>query len=86
MEICIMKSIINIVLRKYKNSMNIITGDGGFDFSIDYNSQEISAIKLIFIQTAYAIALQKYNGTFILKIYDMFLKSTIDIIFLLSIF
>ena len=71
---------------KYKNSMNIITGDGGFDFSIDFNSQEMSAIKLIFIQTAYAIALQKYNGTFILKIYDMFLKSTVDIIFLLSIF
>ena len=70
----------------YKNSMNIITGDGGFDFSIDFNSQEMSAIKLIFIQTAYAIALQKYNGTFILKIYDMFLKSTVDIIFLLSIF
>ena len=71
---------------KYKNSMNIITGDGGFDFSIDFNSQEMSAIKLIFIQTSYAIALQKYNGTFILKIYDMFLKSTVDIIFLLSIF
>lgn len=70
----------------YKNSMDIITGDGGFDFSINFNSQESSAIKLIFIQTAYAIGLQKYNGTFILKIYDMFLKSTIDIIFLLSIF
>jgi len=73
-------------INKYKNSMEIITGDGGFDFSIDFNNQELSAIKLIFIQTAYAIALQKYNGTFILKIYDMFLKSTVDIIFLLSIF
>lgn len=70
----------------YKNSMDIITGDGGFDFSIDFNSQESSAIKLVFIQTAYAIGLQKYNGSFILKIYDMFLKSTVDIIFLLSIF
>ena len=25
------------VYEKYKNSMNIITGDGGFDFSIDFN-------------------------------------------------
>tara|TARA_B110000008_G_C16970278_1_gene563639 strand:+ start:2796 stop:3986 length:1191 start_codon:yes stop_codon:yes gene_type:complete len=73
-------------VKKYKNSMNIITGDGGFDFSIDFNSQERSAVKIIFIQTAYAIALQKYGGCFILKIYDMFLKSTIDIIMLLSIF
>ena len=32
-------------VKKYKNSMNIITGDGGFDFSIDFNSQERSAVK-----------------------------------------
>lgn len=73
-------------INKYKNSMEIITGDGGFDFSVDFNNQELSAVKLIFIQAAYAIALQKYNGSFILKIYDMFLKSTVDIIYLLSIF
>ena len=26
--------------KKYRNSMHIITGDGGFDFSQDYNNQE----------------------------------------------
>ena len=43
--------------KKYKNSMNFITGDGGFDFSIDYNKQELLAFRLIFTQISYAIAM-----------------------------
>ncbi len=71
---------------KYRNSMDIITGDGGFDFSSDYNNQEKSAFRLIFTQVAYAITMQKHNGHFILKIFDMFEKSTIEILYLLSCF
>ena len=69
---------------RYKNSMDIITGDGGFDFSGDYNNQERVAFRLIFTQVAYAVTLQKHNGHFILKIFDMFESSTTEIIFLLS--
>lgn len=71
---------------KYKNSMNIITADGGFDFSNDYNNQEISAFRLIFTQVAYAITMQASGGSFILKIFDMFEKSTVEILYLLSCF
>ncbi len=70
--------------KQYKNSMHIITGDGGFDFSADYNNQEKSAFRLIFTQVTYAITMQKHNGHFILKIFDMFEKCTREIIFLLS--
>ena len=66
--------------------MDIITGDGGFDFSNNFNNQENAAFRLIFTQLIYAIAMQKYNGTFILKIYDIFLNSTIEILYILSIF
>ena len=69
---------------KYKNSMDIITADGGFDFSNDYNNQEKAAFRLIFTQVAYAITMQKHNGHFILKIFDMFEKSTTELIYLLS--
>ena len=34
----------------------------------------------------YAISMQKYGGTFILKIYDIFLKSTLEILYILSTF
>ncbi len=72
--------------KKYHQSFNIITGDGGFDFSNDFNNQEDQAFRLIFTQVMYAIAMQKYGGTFILKIYDCFLLSTNQIIYLLSCF
>jgi 23S rRNA U2552 (ribose-2'-O)-methylase RlmE/FtsJ len=68
----------------YKNSMDFITADGGFDFSVDFNKQESMALRLIFTEVIYAIAMQKKNGNFVLKMFDTFLKSSIDIIFLLS--
>jgi len=69
---------------KYKNSMDIITADGGFDFSGDYNNQEKCAFRLIFTQVTYAITMQKLNGHFVLKIFDMFEQSTRELIYLLS--
>ena len=70
--------------KKYKGSMDLITGDGGFDFSIDFNNQETLSSKLIFAQICYAIAMQKQNGTFILKVFDLFTSFSIDLVFLLS--
>ena len=70
--------------RKHGNKMDVITADGGFDFSIDFNKQEAHAIRLIFSQIAFAISMQKRGGCFILKIFDLFLESTIDLIYLLS--
>ena len=49
--------------------MDIITGDGGFDYSVDFNKQEILSSRLILAQVIYAIIMQKKNGIFILKIY-----------------
>lgn len=69
---------------RYKSSMNLITGDGGFDFSIDFNKQETIANKLIFCQVCFAIAMQSLDGNFILKIFDIFTEITLDIIYLLT--
>lgn len=70
---------------KYKNSMDFITADGGFDFSIDFNQQENLSLKLIFSQIIYALAIQKKGGHFILKIFDIFTQATLDLLYLLSI-
>ena len=72
--------------KKYCNSMDVITADGGFDFSIDFNKQEELAMRLILTEALYALVLQKYGGVFILKIFDTFSKPSIDIIYLLSCF
>ncbi len=68
----------------FKNSIDFITGDGGFDFSTDFNQQEHLSIKLIFSQIAYAIAMQKKGGIFILKVFDIFTQVTIDLLYILS--
>jgi len=68
---------------KYQNKMNIITADGGFDFSVDFNNQENMATQLILCEVFYALAMQKQGGTFILKIFDVFHKVTVDILYLL---
>ena len=71
-------------IQKYKNSMDFITADGGFDFSINYNNQEALALRLIITQIAYAMAMQSKGGTFILKVFDQFTHGSVDILYLLS--
>lgn len=74
------------VIGKYRNTMDIITGDGGFDFSADFNSQELSIHELLFAQVAYAVCMQKLGGSFVLKIFDCFHKPTADILYILTSF
>ena len=71
---------------KYASSMDLITADGGFDFSNDFNNQEISIANLLFAQIAFALCMQKKNGSFVLKIFDCFMPHTIDLLFILSSF
>jgi 23S rRNA U2552 (ribose-2'-O)-methylase RlmE/FtsJ len=74
------------IKEKYGSSMDVVTGDGGFDFSSDFNQQETSISKLLFAQVVYALCLQKEGGTFILKIFDSFMQHTIDLLYILSSF
>jgi len=71
---------------KYGSSMDLITADGGFDFSKDFNRQEISITNLLWGQVCYALCLQKKGGNFILKIFDIFYEHTVHILYILSSF
>lgn len=70
--------------RKYGNSMDLITADGGFDFSVDFNSQEMLVQGLVACQVAFASVLQKKGGWFILKMFDLFSQTSLDILYLLA--
>ena len=69
---------------KYGSSMDFITGDGGFDFSVDFNSQEKHIADLLMAQVFYALIMQKKGGCFVLKIFDSFMNHTLDLLYLLS--
>lgn len=71
--------------KNYYNSIDIITGDGGFDFSIDFDKQEQMVYKLLFAQIIFALVMQKKGGSFILKVFDTFTLPTIELLFLLSV-
>ena len=71
--------------KKYKGSMDLITADGGFDFSVDFNSQETVSANLILCQIVYAIAMQKKGGNFFIKFFDTFTNISLEMIYLLSI-
>jgi len=54
-----------------KHSCDIVTADGGFDFSDDYINQEYNFIRLFFCEIVLNLNLQKKGGTFIIKCFDL---------------
>jgi 23S rRNA U2552 (ribose-2'-O)-methylase RlmE/FtsJ len=74
------------VMERYGNSMDVVTGDGGFDFSDDYDSQESNMFRLLLSQVLFALSAQKQGGVFALKAFDMFQYYTVEIIYLLTMF
>jgi len=70
---------------KYFNQFDLVTADGGIDFSGSFEKQEIMSFKLILCEIFYTISILKKGGKFILKVFDIFYKPTLQYIFLLSI-
>jgi len=66
------------------NSCDIVTADGGFDFSIDFNKQEELSSRLIFCEIVLALSVQKKGGIFICKLFDSFTNMTIKMLWLLN--
>ena len=70
---------------RYGAAMDLITADGGFDFSGDFNAQETKMGGLLYSQVVFASVLQKQGGTFILKMFDTFSLLSVQILYLLSV-
>lgn len=72
------------VRKNYEHDMDFITADGGFDYSVDFNNQEEVSLHLIFSEICFATMMQKKGGHFILKVFDTFSSSTIELLYLLT--
>ena len=68
------------------NTSYIVTADGGFDFSNDFNSQEINFSLLLLCEVYIALNIQKHQGHFVIKVFDLFHIDTINIISILRVF
>ena len=70
--------------KSHNNSCDLVTADGGFDFTNDFNHQEVMSLKLAYAQVAYALSCQKMGGSFIIKVFDTFTPASIDLLYILS--
>ena len=64
----------------------IVTADGGFDFSIDFNKQEQLSYRIIFCEIVSALSIQIIGGHFVCKFFDLYTLFTLKLIYLLKCF
>ena len=76
-------NVINNFVKEVDGKAEFITADGGFYWNNE-NYQEQEAYKLILGEIITALNIQKENGTFVLKIFDIFTNTTIKLICLLA--
>ena len=84
-DITVIKNTINTTRDKFKDGIDLITADGGFDVKI-FNEQELITAKLILCEIYIALMTQKVGGTFIIKFFDMFTHNSIMYYIILSFF
>jgi len=63
---------------------NLVTADGGFDYSSNFNGQEIDSCQIIYSECITAIHILKEKGSFVCKVFDLFTITMIQIIYIIS--
>lgn len=71
------RNIDDFVERVGAHSCELVTADGGFDFSGDFNCQERSSLRLLVSEVYTALRTVADGGAFLVKMYDMKLPATI---------
>ena len=66
-----------------KQKCDLITADGGIDYSGNYNNQELDSYELLYSEIYTAFVCQKQGGCLIIKFFDIFQNKTIQLIHLL---
>ena len=64
--------------------VDLVSGDGGLDYSVNFNCQEQMSFHLIFCEIVTALSILKKGGCFVLKIFDIHTSITLQMIYLLA--
>ena len=76
-------------VKKYINNfltkkVNLVTADGGFDYSSDFNGQELNSCQIIYSECIIALNILEKKGCFVCKIFDIFSINMIQILYIVS--
>ena len=74
----------NSFISDCEEKVHFMTGDGGFDFSTDYDSQEKTIFPLLVASVRVSFEVLAEGGVFILKFFDIYYDGTRDLICFLS--
>lgn len=79
-----LQNVVSIVREIGTQCIPMVTGDGGFDTTDDYNRQEELSYPLILSEVLIALKIQSLGGTFVCKLFDTFLPSTLQLMDILT--
>tara|TARA_B100001094_G_scaffold3232_1_gene2885 strand:- start:2495 stop:3592 length:1098 start_codon:yes stop_codon:yes gene_type:complete len=82
-DICNPNNLLDFIKKIEKNTCDIITCDGGIDYSEDYNNQELSSYEFIYNEIVLSLHLQREGGSLIIKMFDISYYSSIQFIYIL---
>ena len=77
-------NIVNFIERVGSGSCQLVTADGGFDYSIDFNHQEQLSYRMILTEIVIALSIQKISGSFVCKFFDTYTLFSIKLLWLLN--
>jgi 23S rRNA U2552 (ribose-2'-O)-methylase RlmE/FtsJ len=61
-----------------------VTADGGFDYSSNFNGQEINSCQIIYSECIIALNILETHGSFVCKVFDLFSFTMIQILYIVS--
>jgi 23S rRNA U2552 (ribose-2'-O)-methylase RlmE/FtsJ len=82
-DICDMENIKSLIDYIGINTQDIVSCDGGIDYSNDYNNQELLSYELIYSEIILGLHIQKEMGSMVIKIFDISHYKTIQLVYLL---
>jgi cap1 methyltransferase len=74
----------NYISKFNENKANLVTADGGFDYSSNFNGQEINSCQIIYSECIIALHVLKEKGCFVCKLFDLFSINMVQILYIIS--
>lgn len=70
-DLCRVANVDALVAAVGRGACDLVTADGGFDFSAAFNAQEVASLPLVACEVLAALLLQRVGGALVLKVYDL---------------